>query len=448
MPRKILLLLVTSLVFLAPVTQAGTAYAAPDDFNPKAGPTFNSPLGSTTVRRAIFRKILRSIDSTKRGSVIKIFSWNFLTSEGTDALLRAQSRGVQVKVIMDRQNLLEDDAPNEPYTRLRASLKQGNVKWPEDRRSWARVCAHSCRGAGGASHSKFYMFSEVGTKKRVVMQGSANFTLASTNNQWNDIYTYTGNKAVWDFTGKIFAEAAQDKKLARPFSAIELKNSDLIMFPLAGKGSYDPVSRLLDEVKCLGATNTPSGRTVIRIAPDVIRQERGMKLAREVRALWNQGCDIKIGYTVMGIDVGRYLRDPSGRGPVPMKHLVQDFNGDGIFDNYFHLKTMSIVGRMGRNTADYASMNGSANWSSSSAHSDENIGVFYTKGRTLRYQDHFDYWYTNFPGTSSYRTSPSARGTEASAEQPLVFGSGTDAVYEDGTSAAPDGIDPFEKNEE
>ena len=47
---------------------------------------------------------------------------------------------------------------------------------------------------------------------------------------------------------------------------------------------------------------------MIRIAPDVLRQARGMSLATKVRDLWNQGCDIKIGYTVMGIDVGRFLR--------------------------------------------------------------------------------------------------------------------------------------------
>ena len=100
--------------------------------------------------------------------------------------------------------------------------------------------------------------------------------------------------------------------------------------------------QMLNNVSCRGANNTASGRTKIRIAPDVIRQERGMRLARKLRKMWNNGCDIRIGYTVVGIDVGRFLRQSSGRGPVPMKHLTQDFNGDGEFDNYFHLKSMTI----------------------------------------------------------------------------------------------------------
>ncbi len=442
-----ILLLVTSLALLVPLGTADVAHAAPDDYKPRSGPTFNSPLGDVTVRRAIFRKIIRTIDSTKRGSAIKVFSWNFATSEGATALLRAQKRGVQVKVLMDRQNLDSDGVANLPFIRLRDELRQGNAKWPKDRRSWARVCARSCRGTGGASHSKLYLFSEVSGVKRVVMQGSANFTLASTNNQWNDIYTYTRNRPVWRFTNTVFAEAARDKPVKPAFTSVQLKNSDLAMFPIAGRGSYDPVSRLLSQVKCGRALNTPSGHTVIRITPDVIRQSRGMRLATQVRSLWNQGCDVKIGYTVMGIDVGRYLRSSSGRGPVPMKHLVQDFNGDGIFDNYFHLKTMSVVGNVRGDRSGYAVINGSANWSNSSAHSDENVGVVYTQGRTVRYQDHMDYWYDNFPGTtsSSSRTTTEGRSAAAGDEdgQRLVFGSGLNAVYEDGTPAAVDGVNPF-----
>ena len=443
MPRKIILLLVTSLVFLVPVSATGPADAAPDNFRPKNGPTFNSPLGSVTDRRAIFRKILRSVNSTKRGSTIKFFTWNFATSEGATALLRAQKRGVRVKLIMDKQN--NKEVPNETFRRLRNGLKAGNAKWPKSRRSWARTCRQSCRGPGGASHSKFFMFSKVGSAKRVVMQGSANLTLAATNNQWNDMYTYVNNKKIWKFTERIFAEASVDKRLKAPFEAIKLKNSDLIMFPLQGKKAYDPVARMLNDVKCRNAASTASGRTVIRIAPDVLRQGRGMSLATKVRDLWNQGCDIKIGYTVMGIDVGRFLRNPAGRGPVPMKHLVQDFNGDGVFDNYFHLKTMSINGNYAGNRSGYAVLNGSANWSSSSARSDENLGVFYTKKRTLRYQGHFDYWYNNFPGTTSSALSTPGTSAKGTTDDRLVFGSGKGAVYEDGTPVSTDGTNPFRK---
>ncbi|WP_243057996.1 phospholipase D-like domain-containing protein [Nocardioides sp. SR21] len=426
------------------------AAAAPDRYKPRPGPTFNSPLGDTNARRMIFHKIMRSINSSPRGSEIQILTWNFLTSAGTDALLAAQRRGVKVMVLMDATNN-DEDLVNGPFRRLRYELREGNEKAPKGRKSWARMCANSCRGPGGAAHAKLFMFSRVGDTRRVVMQGSANFTLASTNNQWNDIYTHTRTRSVWRFYDRVFHQAALDKKARRPYVSQDFKGFRLIMFPLAAQ--RDPVMDLLNKVKCWEATNTPSGRTIIRMAPDVIRQSRGLALARKVRELWDRGCDIKIGYTVVGIDVGRVLRNPAGRGPIPMKHLTQDFDEDGAFDNYFHLKAMSIVGNVRGDRSGYVVLNGSANWSSLAKNSDENLGIYWSKHRTLQYQQHIDYWYTNFPkppvndNTNDPTTDPNnARRmptTRVAGPDDLVFGTGANAVFEDGTPYSRTGVDPY-----
>jgi hypothetical protein len=448
-------LLVAITCFLVPT--GSPASAAPDHFSPKPGPTFNSPVGDVAARRAIFRKIIRSIDSSPRRSEIKIFSWNFLTREGADALLRAQRRGVMVRLLMDDTNNIE--IPNQPFRRLKAGLRHGNQRVAKHRHSWARVCKGSCRGSTGSAHAKFFLFSRVGKVKRVVMQGSANLTLASTNNQWNDIYTHTRTKKVWRFYSRVFRQAAQDKKARHPFASTQLGGTRLMMFPIVGKGARDPVLKLLNKVRCKNATNTASHRTRIRIAPDVIRQERGMVLARKVRQLWNQGCDIRIGYTVVGIDVGRMLRSHDGRGPVPMKHLVQDFDGDGEFDNYFHLKTMSIVGNVGGDRSGYVVLNGSANWSGLARVSDENVGIYWNKHRTLQYEQHLDFWYTHFPQSRASSdtntdpntdptTDPNARPTtRVPAPDQLVFGTGDDAEFEDGTPYSRTGVDPYAKLE-
>jgi hypothetical protein len=279
------------------------------------------------------------------------------------------------------------------------------------------------------------------------MQGSANFTLASTNNQWNDIYTHTRTRSVWRFYNRVFTEASKDKKAKRPFASESFKGFRLMMFPLAAQ--RDPVMDLLNKVKCWESTNTPGGRTIIRMAPDVIRQSRGLALARKVRELWDRGCDIKIGYTVIGLDVGRVLRSPAGRGPIPMKHLTQDFDGDGEFDNYFHLKSMSIVGNVGGDRSAYVVLNGSANWSSLARNSDENLGIYWSKQRTLQYQAHIDYWYTNFPEPVTYDNGtpiPNARRTpttRVAGPDDLVFGTGANAVFEDGTPYSLTGVDPY-----
>jgi hypothetical protein len=221
-----------------------------------------------------------------------------------------------------------------------------------------------------------------------------------------------------------------------------------MFFPMV-RESNDPVMKLLDKVRCHGAANTPNHVTRIRIAPDVIRNSRGMALATKVRSLWNAGCNIRIGYTVVGIDVGRMLRSPAGRGPVPMRHLVQDTNGDGLFDNYFHLKAMTIVGNVGGHHSQYVVLNGSANWSRLSSISDENIGVFWNKGLTLTYEQHLDYWLTHFPPSKpvSSTVTRSVGGLTFQHDGPnrLIFGSGKNAIYANGKPYSTTGVNPYAK---
>lgn len=64
---------------------AAPASATPDNYTPRPGVTFNSPLGNTASQRAIFRKIIRSINSVPGGEEIYAFTWNFLTRDGADA---------------------------------------------------------------------------------------------------------------------------------------------------------------------------------------------------------------------------------------------------------------------------------------------------------------------------------------------------------------------------
>jgi hypothetical protein len=433
--RTLALMLATAGLMLP--TSTAPASAAPDNFTPKPGPTFNSPVGTSTAQRKIFRRVMRSINSVPKNGEIDIFSWNFLTSEGTDALLRAQRRGVRVRLIMDDRNVTQIDNP--PFQRLRRGLRTWNENHPQQRNSWARLCQGTCRSKNGSAHSKFFLFSKVGRAERVVMQGSANFTTASTTNQWNDIYTHTQNRQVWKFYTRIFNQAAKDKPVYPAYADKKLDKFRMIAFPIRGKNAVDPVMQMLNRVTCRGATNTGNGRTKIQIAPDVIRQTRGMNLAKKLRAMWNNGCNIRIGYTVVGITIGRMLREDSGRGPVPMKHLTQDFDGDGEFDNYFHLKSMTIRGNYGGDRSGYALLNGSANWSGLAKVSDENLGIYRNKKRVLRYEKHLDYWYDNFPsGGQSSRTS--ARRID---DDRLIFGGGKGAVYEDGESVTGGLFDPF-----
>ncbi|MBB6629031.1 hypothetical protein H5V45_17020 [Nocardioides sp. KIGAM211] len=422
MTARTIKLFVALLVCVGLVLPAQAAVAAEPKFTPRSGVTFNNPLGDAPTRNAIFNKITRSIDGSPKGSNIRIFTWNFLTRVGVDALLRAQRRGVQVELLMAKSNTTEID--NRPFRRLKNSLKAGNAHRKKSRYSYAKVCDHSCRGTAGTSHSKFYLFSQVGKAKHVYMQGSANYTVAAATNQWNDLYTHTGQSKLYRFARKVFEEASRDKPVKPPYAVKDFGLSRIMFFPDMGKDVPDPVMSLLNKVSCRGATNTASNRTVLRLAPDVIRNERGMRIAKKLRSLWEKGCDIHIGYTVLGVSIARMLRDQSGRGPVPLKHLVQDANQDGEFDNYFHLKAMSIVGHIGKNRGDYMVLNGSANLSGLARGSDENLAIYHRRSATLKYQSYINYWYDNFPSGGSSKSSP------------LMFGAGPDYVLEGESASA------------
>jgi phosphatidylserine/phosphatidylglycerophosphate/cardiolipin synthase-like enzyme len=366
-------------------------------YAPRPGVVFNTALGAPDRRNAVYGKIIAAISHAPARSRIRIMSWNIMSRVAVDALLDAQRRGVKVRVLMANTNLV--DVPNPGFKRLRAGLKRGNQTVPSSRRSYAKTCILSCRGRRGSAHTKVFLFSKTGKAHDVVMSGSANLTVAGVINQWNDMYTWVGNRALYDFAVGVYREMWQDEPVEEQF-VHRTSGKDLLgFFPMFGPDGVgrDPVRDLLDKVACHGATNTPHGRTIIRAAPDVLREERGMEIASQLKKLWAEGCDVRIAYTVMGVNVFRFLNRPTARGVVPKKHLVQDFDGDGEFDNYFHLKALTINGRWNGDRTAYVTLNGSANWTSSAMYSDENYAILKRRAPTLKYQRFIDHWYENFP---------------------------------------------------
>lgn len=371
----------------------------------RPGVTFNSALGTVAKRRAIISKINSAIAHTGKGQRIRIFSWKIWTRAGVTALLNAQKRGVKVQAIMDKKNTIVENNPH--FWRLRNGLKAGNKGKPRARRSAAKLCDHSCRGKGGAAHSKFMLFSKAGKSRHVYMNSSANWGDAAANLQWNDMYTFVGDRGIYDAAARVFDEAWRDKPVKGPWFEHSTDGGSVVVAwaPTDAKSrKRDRLLNTLRKVKCRGAASgagNANGRTVIRSAPDVIRGEPGMTIARQMRRLWNAGCDVKIGYTVMGKDVSQLLRAPGPRGPVPLRHLTQDFDGDGVFDRYFHLKAYTVNGVIGKNKKATWMSAGSSNTSGLALVSDEAFTYFINRpGITKRYQNHINYWFDHFPSSS------------------------------------------------
>jgi phosphatidylserine/phosphatidylglycerophosphate/cardiolipin synthase-like enzyme len=361
--------------------------AAAGRYDPPSGVLFNNPLGTTAERQAIFQHLLRAVKSSPKNSKIRMATWNFKSPRLTDALVDAHRRGVSVRITMSRGNANAEN-PNPNYDRLnRVFSTRANAKRPEDMTSWIRRCSGSCRGAHGIAHTKVYLFSKVGPARNVMMFGSANATDASARYQWNDMFTVKERPALWKRWEQILAEMGNDKPLKAPFARFGSPRFTAMVYPFTGRTApkTDVMLTELRRIRCAGAVNAGvRGKTSIRIAQTAWTDERGMALAQRVRSMWDRGCDFRVIYAMMGTKIYHYLRSPKGRGPVPMAHIVQDWNLDGIYDRYLHTKVMTVSGVYGDNPSANFTWNGSSNWTSKSLRSDEEL--FRIEGRAVRRQ--------------------------------------------------------------
>ncbi|HQR27817.1 MAG TPA: phospholipase D-like domain-containing protein [Nocardioides sp.] len=342
-------------------------------YTPKTGAKFNFPLAAKESR-TINKHIRLTIRSARSGSFIRIISWNYKSALYQDALLAAHDRGVTVRVLMSRA-MARQQGPTGPFARLKKGLSRHQAKRPPARRSWARTCAASCRGNSGIAHVKFYTFSNTGYTQNVVIVSSANMTEVAARNQWNDAFTVVDNQGLFNKYVDIFKEATLDRRAHPPYQTYQVnKNLSTWFLPYLGpKATGDPVVKVLDKVRCKGATGRSGigGRTAIRIGQTAILDDRGVAIARRLKQLYNSGCNIRIAYAVVGPNIKDILRSGSGRGPIPMQQIVQDFDGDGNFDRYIHMKSMTISGVYGKQTNAHMVYTGTQNWTAVGLVSDE-----------------------------------------------------------------------------
>lgn len=372
---------------------------------PQPGPQLNNPLGNAKTKRVLLRQVNGSIDSAPPGSKIRISSWNMRNWYAVKSMIRAHQRGVSVQFIMDRGNA-NRRIPNKFFNKLHQGLARGNAGRTPDMVSFAMRCARSCRGTTGISHTKFYLFSQAGAANNVVMYGSANLTDLAATNQWNDLYTVVNDPAVFNFMQNIFNEMTLDRAQPVPFRQQAFYGLTLAIWPSVGPGSSaNPVLDDLNQVVCAGAapgTGNGQGATQIRIGITATLGQFGLDIANKLHQLWNQGCDVKIVYAVMGNNVLTAFRAGGPRGGVPLKQVVQDFNHDGVYDRYLHTKFMAISGNYAGNRGNFVTINGSSNWTPVALVSDESYGHVAGPGVFNRYAGFVNYWFRHAPKSYSH----------------------------------------------
>lgn len=381
-----------------------------DHFIPHGGVRFNEPYNRVYKSYHIRREIIRTIDSMRPGTRIRISAWNVHSYIYTHALILAHQRGVSVRVLMDHANAFPG-YPNPDVNRLQAALKKGNQGRPADMTSWLRKCYRSCRGTRGIPHSKFFLFNSVGRpsknkpgKKRkgvkwVSMYGSNNATDLAANVQWNDLYTFVDHQEVYNEFHTIFRQMSRDKKVkGGAFREYPHHNFTLYFYPYTGPEAEkqgDPDLRILNKIRCTGATGGAGdhGHTVVRLAQDAILGERGIAIAHRLVTMARRGCEIGIAYSLLGGNVKQVLRT----GPIRLTHLAYDANEDLLYDHYLHMKTMAVSGVYAGKTNAWLTLNGSANWSPVALASDEVVGVFLRKKLTQKYLRWINWLLTHRP---------------------------------------------------
>ena len=397
------------------------AVPAQAKYTPAAGVRTNNPLGDREARRMVIGHVIRSIDAVPRRGQIRIASWNVRSDDIVDALVRAhRKRKVGVKVVMDRLNANPDN-PNRGVNRLQRELKKGNGSRKPYLRSGLRKCVSACRGPGGIAHSKFFLFSEAGDARWVVMNGSFNATDLAAHGQWNDMYTVVGRKAVYQEMRVVFNQMWRDKNVKQGYRHKSYgKGLTTMVYPWRGSGTKgDPMLKEMSKISCKGARNTANNRTKIRISMTSWHGERGKKIAWAVRRKQNAGCNVKIVYAVAGNEVLRILRREGPR-PVPLRQITQDFNGDGVYDRYLHTKVLTVRGHYRKDRRATMTLNGSANWSPAALPSDEVLIRLQNPGPMRAYNAFIERLFRNPPPRSrSVAGRTTARSGTGSLEAPV-----------------------------
>ncbi len=379
------------------VSQAGAPWSPP------VGVLFNNP--RTGAKRAILARVIRAINATPRGETIRIAVWNFDDYPTRRALIGADKRGVNVKVVV------AGSVANRNWTAL---ARQLNRRTGDP--SYARRCSGGCRSASKIMHSKVFLFSRIGRQRAISMYGSSNLTTPAGNRQWNDLVTLH-SLPTYRVLRKTFEEYAKDRAIRPSYRRYSTPPFRTWVWPLPSKNNT--ILEQLRGVKCRGAIGMPGGRTKIRIAIAGWFDAFGNDIARRVRYLWNHGCNIKIITTLAGRGVNRTLKAGYGRGPVPINRIGMDNNNDGVPEKYLHMKAMVVKGVYGGDRTARLLWSGSPNWSARAARSEEVLLRWNTgTGVVDRYIRQIDSLYS---GPSAYaKSGTTARTSVDAGTDPLL----------------------------
>lgn len=385
-------------------------------WRPQLGPVFNNPLGKPEAQLAIVTRIIKAINHTPRGGLIRMSVYSFDRGDVLSALKKARKRGVFIQLIVNKKV-------------MSGGVAYLQKKWGKnpDKRNFVVACDGRCRakGSGGNMHAKVYTFSRSGGAQYLVITGSGNLTSKGVYRQWNDSYAVANDKQLYDTWNVMFDQMAHQKAAGpRRLSYTTTTGGYTYGFqrPVAGQGGqvstsqttaarYRPMNdaawRRISQISCDAPEGYggAGGHTVIRIAMYGMYGARGEGLAKALVRKKQQGCNVAVIMSVPGGHTYKLME----RAKIPLR------SGDWMFAErdaaledgisgfgprfYSHLKFVAVDGvYAGQPTKSV--WTGSENWDSMSFTNEE---VVLTINDASVYGAYVDRWNAMWNGRATHK---------------------------------------------
>ncbi|MFI8966223.1 phospholipase D-like domain-containing protein [Streptomyces sp. NPDC053493] len=291
-PARLLSALAVAVGLLAVPSPAGAADA---DAAVTTTATFNDPSGDATAQNRVRDRIVDLIGKAPAGSTVTAGLYTFTDDAVTDALGAAKTRGVNIRVIVDHTTVTMTGGE---YDHLVARLGTDRTQG-----SWVFACpaGRGCIGSrqipgdtdGAINHNKFWLFSETGGAKDVVVQTSANMTGVQRTDLFNNAVTIvdTGLYGIYqDYFTDLLAHGSSGSGLSHyyktpasgPYKAYFFPRKEATGTTYDSDASTDTVKLILDNVGCAGGTQ-------VRMAANLFTRD---EVASKLVALKNAGCTV------------------------------------------------------------------------------------------------------------------------------------------------------------
>jgi phosphatidylserine/phosphatidylglycerophosphate/cardiolipin synthase-like enzyme len=384
---------------------------------PPEGAWFNTPRHGAK-QWVLHSHIVAAINHAKKGSFIRIALFSFDRTFVAGRLIAAKRRGVHVQVLLNDHQV----TPAQRMLHRALGTKRFHHK------SFAYECHHGCRSGGENLHTKFYLFSHTGGTVDTVMTGSVNLTGNSAMNQYNDMFVINDAQKLTKGFMALWAQMRLDRPAHPSWFVRHISKSftlEATPYPHAGP-RHDPIISILDKVKCHGATGPTGNRahhTIVRVVMHAWNDPRGVYLAKKVRSLFAQGCDVRLMYGFAGRTVRNAFATRSKRGFIPIHTTGKDTNDDGFIDLYTHQKELLISGHYGKSTHTRLVVTGSSNYNLGGIRGDEEILLIRNRAAAWRdYINDFTRMYAHFSTLVKYIPYPHAAASPTTTARAFSFG--------------------------